>query len=126
MNILVVDDDAAFREAAGRVLGQQHYQVLMAASAEEALELLRSVPVALVICDERMPGRSGTDLLRALRLGGSHVPVVLVTAFGDRAQMAEALAGGAFDYLAKPVSAPHLLGVVRRALSCEDFSGRGS
>ncbi|HSP15684.1 MAG TPA: sigma-54 dependent transcriptional regulator [Thermoanaerobaculia bacterium] len=115
--ILVVDDDASFRAMMRDILEQDRHRVVEAASGDAALELLRRARVDLVIADQRMPGRSGLDLLRELRSRPGSPPVILMTGYGTIPEAVEAVRLGAADYLTKPFESPAaVLEVVARAL----------
>ncbi len=115
--ILVVDDDAAFRELVLDILASEGYRLLEAGSADEALDLLAGESVDLVLTDQRMPGMDGIELTRRIR-AGSHPPeVVLMTAHGTIPQAVEAVRLGAADYITKPLASPAALRqLVRRVL----------
>jgi len=116
--ILVVDDLPANRDLMGRRLERSGFRVLTAASGQEALDLLRRSPVDLVLLDIMMPGMTGLDVLRTLRLAPStaHLPVVMVTAKTDSQDQVEALSLGANDYVTKPVDYPVALARIRAHL----------
>jgi CheY-like chemotaxis protein len=116
--ILVVDDLPANRDLMGRRLERSGFRVLMAASGQEALDLVRRTAVDLVLLDIMMPGMTGLDVLRALRLARStaHLPVVMVTAKTDSQDVVEALSLGANDYVTKPVDYPVALARIRAHL----------
>lgn len=81
-NVLVVDDEESVRLALGRVLEQQGYSVCKASSGEEALELLQRQRVDVIISDQLMPGLSGVDLLKIVRV--RHPQVVRILLTGDK------------------------------------------
>lgn len=83
--VMVVDDEKAVRAALRQVLGQQGYTVVTAASAEEALDLLRNVPAQVLISDQHMGGGglSGVDLLKVVRVRHPRVVRILLTADQD-------------------------------------------
>ena len=114
--ILIVDDEAAFRDLYRQVLSEAGFETLEAGSAEEALELIRSTGPAMVISDVRMPGEDGIALLRQVRQEQGNLPFLLVTAYADVQGAVEALKLGAVDYLAKPVDLDELVAAVRDAL----------
>ncbi len=114
--ILLVDDEQSQREILAGFLRKQRFTVLEAASAEEALAVFGRQTVDLVLSDFRMPGRSGAELLRDLRLRNAEVTVVLMTAFGTIEGAVAAMRDGAYDYLTKPVDLDelnHLIGRIR-------------
>src|SRR5437773_6644275 len=114
--ILVVEDQESERNALERVLRVAHYDVVAAASAEEALDW-RDQAIDLVISDLRMGRRSGIDLLMEWREARPETPFILATAFGDVDSAVRAMQLGAADYLTKPVEPARLLGSVREVLS---------
>lgn len=114
--ILVVDDDASLRRVTQVQLEDEGYGVATAANGDEALAVLARKPQDLVITDLSMPGMSGVDLLRKIRLDYPEIVVVLVTAFGTVESAVEAMRLGAFDYITKPVNPDNLRYVVAKAL----------
>ncbi|RPH57335.1 sigma-54-dependent Fis family transcriptional regulator, partial [bacterium] len=111
--VLVVDDDAAFRELVVDILRPEGYRLLEAGSGEEALRVAsREVP-DLVVTDQKMPGLDGLELTRRLRASSHPPPVLLLTAYGTIPQAVEAVHLGAADYLTKPLESPEAL---RRAV----------
>ena len=107
--ILIVEDDASLREALTDTLQLSRYQVLTARDGLQALEILKSHPVGLVITDVQMPNMTGLALLHEIKSRWPHVPVLLMTAYGVIAQAVEAMREGACDYLAKPFEVEDLL-----------------
>ncbi len=116
LRILVVDDDESLRQVMSMQLEEMGYTALTAPSGEEALRLLVTEPVSLVITDYRMPGMSGLELLGRIRAEFPLVPVIMITAFGSIGNAVEAIKAGAFDYISKPIDFDQLVIAVRRAL----------
>src|SRR5256885_9884844 len=114
--ILVVEDQEPERKALERVLRVARYDVVAAASAEEALDW-RDQPIDLVISDLRMSGCSGIELLIHWREARPETPFILATAFGDIDSAVRAMKLGAADYLTKPVDPARLLESVRCVLA---------
>lgn len=107
--VLLVDDEVDFRDLLAKRLAKRKLRVVTAGDGAEALRLLASTPVDVVVLDVRMPGMSGTDVLREIKAKWPTVEVVMLT---GHAQLDVALAGmelGAFDYLLKPVDLDALL-----------------
>ncbi|MBM4266574.1 MAG: response regulator [Deltaproteobacteria bacterium] len=109
--ILIAEDDATFRTLLRATLEQAGYRVVEACSGADLLDRLADLALApadegslgLVITDLRMPGLSGVDALRVVRAGPwRHVPVILITAFGDVQTHAQARALGVADVFDKP------------------------
>ena len=113
--VLLVDDDAAVRNALRRVLERRGYQVFACSSGGEALEHLATGGYDAMVSDVRMPGMSGLKLLRAVREHDLDLPVILVTGNPDLASATEAVEYGAFQYLIKPVESDRLDEAVDRA-----------
>ncbi len=114
--ILVVDDDESLRRVTQVQLEEEGYEVVTAASGEEALRLLERAPHDLVISDLKMPGMDGVALLREIRQRYPEVVVILLTAFGTVETAVEAMKLGAYDYITKPVNPDALRLIVERAL----------
>ena len=112
--ILVVEDDAALREALVDTLELSGYQSVAAAQAEAALACLEHTPVGLVLSDVQMPGIDGHALLRTLKSRQPDIPVVLMTAYGQIDKAVDAMREGAADYLPKPFDPERLLATVAR------------
>ncbi|MBI3945841.1 MAG: response regulator transcription factor [Armatimonadetes bacterium] len=110
--ILVVDDEPQIRRALRSGLAARGYQVLLAATGEEALDLAASRPVDLVILDLGLPDMEGVEVCRQLREWSSVPVIVLSVRAGDRDKVA-ALDSGADDYLTKPFSMAELLARIR-------------
>jgi CheY-like chemotaxis protein len=116
--ILVVDDDAAFRDALRETLESENYEVVAVGSAQEGLaETFRRAP-DLVLTDLHLPDMDGIELLQRLRgdLSTCRIPVLLLTVVDSHATEVQALDLGADDYVTKPVERARLLSRIRRAL----------
>ena len=116
-SVLVVEDDAALREALVDTLAAAGLSVLSAPDAPSALQLLQSEEIALVISDVQMPGPNGYQLLSSIRQMRPDLPVVLMTAYGTVAQAVAAMREGATDYIVKPFDAQALIEMARRQLA---------
>jgi type IV pilus assembly protein PilB len=114
--LLVVDDDNAFRDALAEMLTEEQYEVVTAASGEDALPLIYRQPPDLVLTDLHMPRMDGLELLQRLRgdLSTCQIPVLFLTVFGDAEE--QALDEGADDYVTKPIERGRLLSRIRRSL----------
>ena len=112
--ILVVEDDGALREAVCDTLELAGQTVISAAGGDEALHLLATQAVSLVVSDVRMLPVDGIALLKEIRRRLPHLPVVLMTAFADVDRAVEAMRAGACDFLLKPFEPQALLAHVRR------------
>jgi two-component system response regulator MprA len=113
--ILVVDDDPKIRSVLGRGLRFEGYDVQIAASGQEALQLARDTTFDLVVLDLTMPRMDGLEVCRRLRRGVS-IPILMLTARDAVADRIVGLDSGADDYLTKPFDFEELLARVRALL----------
>ncbi len=112
MKVLIVDDDARFRDFVGRGLASAEIENESAASGEEALQLLADCPSGtfdLFLLDVLMPGMDGWELLEQIRRHGDHTPVIFLTARGTTQDRVTGLNLGADDYIVKPFDMAELL-----------------
>lgn len=100
---LVVDDEPMIRQAVAALLESEGYRVLQAESGRQALGLFAAGGVSLVVLDLMLPDLSGEDVCRAIRRN-SRVPVIMLTAKAEEADLLDGLAIGADDYIVKPFS----------------------
>lgn len=113
--ILLVDDEADLRAALTQTLDLADIQAEAAPDAAAALARLTPDFPGAVIADMRMPGRSGLDLLVAIRAMDPDLPVVILTGHGDVPMAVQAMNAGAYDFLEKPCPPERLVEVARRA-----------
>ena len=114
MHLLVVEDDARLSRLLKRLLGQDRHVVETALTAEEGLEIATSgLELDAVILDVGLPDKSGFEVARALRKGGSQVPILMLTARDSIGDRVEGLDAGADDYLVKPFAYEELLARLR-------------
>jgi two-component system, NtrC family, response regulator HydG len=116
-SLLVVDDAPDTREVLQRNLAAKGYHVFTASSVPEALTVLESNPINLVITDLKMPGASGMDLIRHVRENYGDTEVMMITGYPSIEGAVQALKLGAEDFLAKPFTQEELLTAVERALN---------
>lgn len=114
--IIVVDDEQSARTGMCKLLEQDGYEVTTCEDGSEALAKLDEGPVDLVITDLRMPKMDGFELLRATKAQWPHIPVVMVTAFGDVGSAVLAMREGAEDFLTKPTDFDALSLTIGRAI----------
>jgi len=118
--VLVVEDDASLREALEDALQDAGFTVVSAHDGTQALLLLQTHRVGLVVSDVQMSPMDGWELLSKLKAKHAEIPVVLMTAYGSIGQAVQAMRDGAVDYLAKPFEVDALLEMVRRHLRTQD------
>ena len=130
--MLVVEDEPAIREGVLGTLrkwGEKQpdiWQFIAAASGPEGLEIARSQPVDFMICDIRLPGMSGIDMLEKLRQANSKTPAILLTGYAEFEYVRKALSLGVVNYLLKPVDQVQLIEAVEVALEKENIGSRRS
>lgn len=115
IRVLVVDDETAIRRALRPPLAELGFQVFEASRGEEALQLLHSTPVDVVLLDINMPGIGGIETLRRIRAFAPRLPVLMVTVRDAEEEKVAALEQGADDYITKPFSIRELIARVRTA-----------
>ena len=117
MRILIVDDEEVLRDVLDAVLRREGFEVVMAASGEEALSILDSDEnIDLMILDIMLPGISGIDTLRSVRISSPNLPVIVITAFSSIDGAIEAMKHGAFHYIPKPFKNEEVVLTVTKAL----------
>ena len=102
--ILIVDDDPGIRASLAVILQSWGFEPLQASNAPEATEVVERQDPDIVISDVVMPETSGLELLRHLKSGDPHRPVLLITAQGSIDMAVEAMKQGARDFLTKPLT----------------------
>ena len=113
-SLLLVDDDAVFRERLARAFRERGYDVRTAGSAEEALRTAGHDTPELAVVDLRMPGKSGLELVRDLVALDPSTKIVVLTGYGSIATAVDAIKLGAAHYLAKPADADDLIAAFER------------
>jgi CheY-like chemotaxis protein len=118
-HILVVDDNAEIREILRRRLAPLGYELRLASSGAEALEMIRTQPVDLLLLDIVMPGVDGFEVLNRLKCNPAtqHIPVVMLSAVDEMEAVVRCIELGAEDYLPKPFPAALLKARVRACLA---------
>ncbi len=116
-SILVIDDEEIMREILETLLTREGYQVRLAATAAEGLELARSMPFDAAIVDVMMPGMDGVTALDEIRKIDDDLPVLMITAYASVENAIAAMKRGAYDYISKPFKNDEVLVVLRNALA---------
>ena len=115
LHVLVVDDDAALREACSEVAAKMGCAVVQAESVPAAQKILKFQKVDLLLLDLRLPGGGGLALLEQVKAMYPDTGVVVMTAFATVSSAVEAMRIGAGDYLTKPFAIEDLKNVIERA-----------
>ncbi len=114
--ILIVEDDESLRKVMNVQLEREGYETTSASTAEEAISILEKNSQNLVITDLHLPGVSGIELLKKVRLDYPETAVIVMTAYGTVQTAVEAMKAGAYDYLTKPIHPYELKTLVKRSL----------
>ena len=115
LRILIIDDDQEVRLSLQTVLDTLGYITQTAATGEEGLHAIERATFDLILCDLRLPGISGLDVLKQKT---SAAPLILMTAYGNPDIATQAVHAGAFDYFSKPINPDDLIFILRKF---EDF-----
>ncbi len=113
--VLIIDDEEGVRTSLGLILEDEGYEVATSADAATARQQVARASFDVVLCDVRMPGESGLDLLPDLAALLPDATLLMMSAHGDVEQALEAVRRGAYDYLAKPFKTEELLLAIRKA-----------
>src|SRR3954462_9997460 len=116
-SILVIDDEEIMREILETLLTREGYQVRLAPTAAEGLDLARAMPFDAAIVDVMLPGMDGIAALDELKKIDDDLPVLMITAFASVENAIAAMKRGAYDYITKPFKNEEVLGVLRNALA---------
>ncbi|MBK6935242.1 MAG: sigma-54-dependent Fis family transcriptional regulator [Bacteroidales bacterium] len=113
--ILMVDDEKSVRETLREMLEYENYEVIDAENATKALDLLSSQSFDVILCDIKMPGMDGMELLEKI-LENYDIPVIMISGHGTIETAVDAIKKGAFDFIIKPFDLNRLLISIRNAL----------
>ncbi|MBC7363755.1 MAG: sigma-54-dependent Fis family transcriptional regulator [Candidatus Aminicenantes bacterium] len=102
-NILVIEDDPLVSKTLLSHLKKKGFEVKLAETGEEALEMFREFQPELVLLDVKLPDMNGLDLLKQIKSENKKISVIVMTAFDDMKSTVEAIKSGAFEYLVKPL-----------------------
>ena len=116
--ILAVDDEEDILELLRFNLAREGYRVNCSASGEEALRIARTKPIDLIVLDLMLPGMDGLDVTRKIKgdVNIAHIPIIMLTAKGEEADIVTGLELGASDYVTKPFSPRVLIARIRATL----------
>jgi len=114
-SILVIDDNEAFCRSLARMLGDDKLSVHTALNSEQAFEILKKIPVHLILLDVRLGEESGLEVLTLLLEQYPHLPVIMLTGFASIESAVQSIKLGAFDYIQKPVKYEKLVRLIENA-----------
>lgn len=113
--VLVIDDERSIRNAIKEILEFEKYEVALAADGIEGLALIEQSMFDVILCDVKMPGKDGIEVLQeAMRL--TDTPFIVISGHGTIELAVEAIKKGAYDYIAKPLDLNRLLIALRNAM----------
>jgi CheY-like chemotaxis protein len=115
-DILLVEDEPVVVDAACRILNSEGFTVDEVPSAEEALKRVPSGSYKLIISDLMLPGISGIELIKKIKILNATVPIIIITGYAMLENAVKSFKVGAFDLIPKPFDFEELLGVVYRAM----------
>src|SRR5207249_5377998 len=113
--ILLIEDNERMAQVLGRHMEMEGHAVVMVADGEKGIEEFLRQKVDLVVTDLKLPGKSGLEVLQAVKDANPMIPVVVMTAHGTIETAVKAVKEGAFDFLEKPVDPDHLLLIIGKA-----------
>lgn len=119
--VLVIDDDHEMRDSLAHLLGSGGFEVQTLPRAERVLNILDAQPIDVILCDVRMPGMTGIELLSTLK-GKTSIPLVLMSAHGDISMAVNAIQDGAYSFLEKPFDPRRMLKLLGNAAQLNRLS----
>ncbi len=114
--VLIIDDERPIRNSLREILEYEKLKISEATNAEEALDILEKKKFDLVLCDIKMPGMDGIELLSKINENTPELPVIMISGHGNVETAVDALKKGAYDFIEKPIDLNRLLVTVRNAL----------
>lgn len=123
-NVLVVDDEEIIRRCYARTLASDNCSVEVALNGNQALQAMEQGPVDVVLLDMRMPGMNGMAVLKAIKAQWPEIEVIVITGNPSIESAKEAVALGAYDYLAKPICPDDVIQATQRAMTHKKWALR--
>ena len=114
--ILVVDDEPSMVAVITEILKRKDYSIHQVSNGKKALELIKTEPIDLILCDMKMPLLDGVKVLKRAKQIKPRIPFIILTAYASITDAVECMRNGAYDYITKPVNMEELRLMVRRAL----------
>ncbi len=113
--ILVIDDEKSIRNTLQEVLEYEQHKVALATNGQEGIELFENGNFDIVLCDIKMPGMDGMEVLDTLMKKSRDIPVIMISGHGNIDTAVEAIKKGAYDFIEKPLDLNRLLVTIRNA-----------
>ncbi|MFW6303616.1 MAG: sigma-54-dependent transcriptional regulator [Candidatus Sumerlaeota bacterium] len=121
VSLLIIDDELKMCKALKHVLAREGYDVDITDDPREGLQVFSEKQYSIVLCDLKMPGLSGLDVLEHLRKAEPNISVIMMTAYASAETAVEAMKKGAYDYLIKPFSMDELKILVKRCCETQNL-----
>lgn len=118
-NILIIDDEQNMRHMLSSVLQLEGYSVFAAPDGESGLEFLQKQQVDIVLCDLKMPGMNGLQVIEAINNLGLSVTVIMMSAYATIDTAVSAMKLGAYDFITKPFKTDHIICTLNKAIERE-------
>jgi DNA-binding NtrC family response regulator len=125
-NVLLVDDEIEFLETLVKRLKKRKLTVHGAGSGQQAVEILKEVPIDVAVLDVKMPGMDGLDTLREIKKHHPSIEVIMLTGHANVEVAIEGMKLGAFDYLMKPMDIDELLYKLQDAYKRKQLQEQGA
>jgi putative two-component system response regulator len=114
-NVLIVDDEIGPRESLRMIL-KPTYNVLTVESGNAAIQMIQQTTVDVITLDLKMPGISGIDTLKEIRMIDPDVMIIIITGYGTLKSAIEAIRYGVFDYIPKPFNVPEIISIIDKSV----------
>jgi two-component system nitrogen regulation response regulator NtrX len=114
--ILVIDDERSIRNTLKDILEYEKYEVDLAEDGNKGLEKVKNAEYDIVLCDIKMPGLDGIEVLEKLVVLAPDTPVVMISGHGNIDTAVDSIKKGAFDYIEKPLDLNRLLITIRNGM----------
>ena len=114
--ILVIDDERSIRNTLKDILEYEKYEVDLAEDGNKGLEMIRAAEYDIVLCDIKMPGLDGIEVLERMVVLAPDTPVVMISGHGNIDTAVDSIKKGAYDYIEKPLDLNRLLITIRNAM----------
>ncbi len=114
-NILIVDDEIGPRESLRMIL-KPNYNVFTAENGYAAIQMVQQIEMDVITLDLKMPGLSGIDTLKEIKMIAPDVMVIIITGYGTLKSAIEAIRYGVFDYIPKPFNVPEIIAIIEKSI----------
>ncbi len=120
-NILVIDDERSIRNTLKDILEYENHHLDLAENGTEGLELFKKNKYEIVLCDIKMPGMDGIEVLHQMNEHNHEIPVIMISGHGNIDTAVDSIKKGAYDFIQKPLDLNRLLVTIKNALEKKDL-----